>query len=347
MGVTTYAQKRSVVHQDAGGRATGSPDVCLTPPAPSPVPYVDVAYDRHTSRGSRTVFADGNPIMLKDSEFSESAGDEPGTAGGVTSGVNRGIARFSSYSFTVSAEGRNVARHLDSMLMNGDPPNVTGVYVNQVAAGEPWSLRCFLAWLCRTEPELVKKLSATDLVYLMRSPVVSRQTFDGASWVETGDPFDGMAREGLVILSLDQSCEESVVTAKHELTHLDQPAEMPSFDREVEAYTKAEDFAIQHGLPTQEASFSLRKVTPGGTVVDGDEVQRLVRKLYPVPKDVAIGDRKPVCIGYDEETKMVTMQDPVTKEPFSRPPQKGDSYHTGDVASSEAFQLTGEQLRCP
>jgi hypothetical protein len=125
MGVTTYAQKRSVVHKDAGGRATGTPDVCLTPPAPSPVPYTNIAYDLHTSRGSRTVLVDGNPIMLKDAEFSQSAGDEAGTQGGVTSGVNLGIARFSSYSFTISVEGRKVARAIGRALvtfLRGSPP---------------------------------------------------------------------------------------------------------------------------------------------------------------------------------------------------------------------------------
>lgn len=71
---------------------------------------------------------DGNPIMLKDSEFSMSTGDEAGTAGGnMVTNKTKGPATFMMYSFDVKVEGKNVPRQLDIMIHNksaisGTPP---------------------------------------------------------------------------------------------------------------------------------------------------------------------------------------------------------------------------------
>lgn len=350
MGVTTYAQKRSVVHKDAGGRATGTPDVCLTPPAPSPVPYTNVAYDLHTSKGSRTVFVDGNPIMLKDAEFSQSTGDEPGTQGGVTSGVHLGIARFSSYSFTVSAEGRNVARHLDSMLMNGDPPNVTGVYQGTAAAPEPWSLECVLALLCQIAPSLVDRFNKLKGVVVAKSLHYANPYYDGQSWITRKVKVAGAsdAEQQILVLVEEKSCEDGAVTMKHELTHMDQPLDMPTFESEMEAFKAAEEFGIRHGLPTQGLDgFSLRKLAPdGSTVVDLDELARMVRFGYGAEAPAApSGPPEPICIGQVKETGESIVQDPVTKATFKRLPKKGDTF-TGELVWEDRVDLEG-QVKCP
>lgn len=121
MGVTVGVNNLSVVHADSGGVTTAFPDVCLTPsPAgPVPIPYPNVAKSSDTADGSSTVKCDGNPICLKDSNFSTSTGDEAGTAGGgVASGTTKGKAEFVNYSFDTIVEGKNVARALDLMLHN-------------------------------------------------------------------------------------------------------------------------------------------------------------------------------------------------------------------------------------
>jgi hypothetical protein len=65
------------------------------------------------------VKCDGNPICLKDSNFSTSTGDEAGSAGGgVASGMTKGKAEFVNFSFDTMVEGKNVARALDLMLHN-------------------------------------------------------------------------------------------------------------------------------------------------------------------------------------------------------------------------------------
>jgi hypothetical protein len=116
----TSVNGQSVVHKDSGGVVVSSPDVCLTPVGNGvvPVPYVNVAKSADICNGSKTVTVNGNPIMLKDSRFSTSSGNEPGTAGGISSGVTKGEAKFVNYSCDVFVEGRPVCRRLDPMVSN-------------------------------------------------------------------------------------------------------------------------------------------------------------------------------------------------------------------------------------
>ncbi|TFG61466.1 MAG: DUF4150 domain-containing protein [Deltaproteobacteria bacterium] len=132
MGVTVNVNMRSVVHKDSSGIASAFPDVCKTPappsPSPIPIPYPNISKSADTSKGSTSVKMDGNPIMLKDSEFMMSTGDEAGSAGGnVVTNKIKGPAKFLMYSFDVKVEGKNVPRQLDIMMHNiaassGTPP---------------------------------------------------------------------------------------------------------------------------------------------------------------------------------------------------------------------------------
>jgi uncharacterized Zn-binding protein involved in type VI secretion len=120
MPASTNVNFRTVVHANSGGICIGMPDVCNTPtPAgPVPIPYPNIAKSQDTAMGSSTVAVDGQPIMLKDSCFSQSTGDEAGSAGGIISGTIKGKAEFINYSFDVMVEGKNVCRLGDMMLLN-------------------------------------------------------------------------------------------------------------------------------------------------------------------------------------------------------------------------------------
>ena len=131
MGVTVNVNMRSVVHKSSSGIASAFPDVCKTPAPPAPfvpIPYPNISKSSDTSKGSKKVKMDGNPIMLKDSEFSMSTGDEAGSAGGnMVTNKTKGPAAFMMYSFDVKVEGKNVPRQLDIMMHNksaisGTPP---------------------------------------------------------------------------------------------------------------------------------------------------------------------------------------------------------------------------------
>jgi Domain of unknown function (DUF4150) len=120
MAATMNVNNRTVVHKDSGGVATNFPDVCKTQCGPPviPIPYPNIAMSSNTAQGSKSVKVDGNPIMLKDSTFSTSTGDEAGALGGVASGCTKGKAQFVNYSFDVKIEGKSVPRLGDLMLQN-------------------------------------------------------------------------------------------------------------------------------------------------------------------------------------------------------------------------------------
>lgn len=126
MGTKVSVNQLTVVHKGSDGVAIAFPDPCKTPsPAgPIPIPYPNVAQSKDTASGTKTVKADGNPVMIKSSNFATSTGDEAGSAQGVASNKIKGKAVPLLYSFDVKFDGENVFRMTDLMLQNsGSPPN--------------------------------------------------------------------------------------------------------------------------------------------------------------------------------------------------------------------------------
>ncbi|WP_164009777.1 DUF4150 domain-containing protein [Pyxidicoccus trucidator] len=128
MANTVGVNKMSVVTRDSNGVSVAFPDVCKTPSpgGPVPIPYPNVARSSDTDKGTKHVSVQGNPVCVKDSNFSTSTGDEAGTAGGgVVSGKTQGKAEFANFSFDVKFEGKNVARAMDLMFHNdkNTPPS--------------------------------------------------------------------------------------------------------------------------------------------------------------------------------------------------------------------------------
>jgi hypothetical protein len=124
MPATLNVNNLTVVHSGSSGISTAFPDVCKTPtPAgPVPIPYPNVAQSSDTDNGSSTVKVDGNPIMLKDSTFKTSTGDEAGSANNVVSSKIKGKAQPMLYSQDVKVDGKNVFRLTDMMLQNCSSP---------------------------------------------------------------------------------------------------------------------------------------------------------------------------------------------------------------------------------
>ncbi|HMY56772.1 MAG TPA: DUF4150 domain-containing protein [Pseudomonadota bacterium] len=113
-------EPETVVHKGSMGLAKTELDVCKTPTpgGPVPIPYPNVAMSSDTTSGSTTVKCDGNSIMLKNSSFGLSTGDEAGSIGGIKSNVTKGQADPVNYSFDVKVEGQNVVRKSDPMMQN-------------------------------------------------------------------------------------------------------------------------------------------------------------------------------------------------------------------------------------
>lgn len=100
--------------------STVFPDVCKTPTpgGPVPVPYPNVGKAADTAKGPKNVVVDGCMPMVKGAEYRTSSGDEPGTLGGVVSGVHRGVCEFMMFSFDVKFAGKNVCRLGDPLFHN-------------------------------------------------------------------------------------------------------------------------------------------------------------------------------------------------------------------------------------
>jgi hypothetical protein len=122
MPATVNVNNLTAVHAASSGMAMSFPDVCKTPtPAgPVPIPYPNIAQSSDTADGSTTVKVDGNPIMLKSSNFQMSSGDEAGSAMGVASNKIKGKALPINTSFDVKVDGKNVFRLTDPMQTNAD-----------------------------------------------------------------------------------------------------------------------------------------------------------------------------------------------------------------------------------
>lgn len=111
---------KGFAHKTSGGLSTVFPDVCKTPSpgGPVPIPYPNIGKSSDTTAGTTTVKADGSMVMVKGAKYVMSAGDEPGTAGGVVSGTFKQECEFLMYSFDVMLDGKNVCRMGDPLWHN-------------------------------------------------------------------------------------------------------------------------------------------------------------------------------------------------------------------------------------
>ena len=115
------------------------PDVCNTPSPPGPpipVPYPNIgqlsdATGVSDDESKGKVEVNGYPVVLKDSEISQTTGNEAGSVGGVQSGVTRGKVTFMGGSGNVQIYGQSVIRMFAATEQND------GNAVGQVLGGVP------------------------------------------------------------------------------------------------------------------------------------------------------------------------------------------------------------------
>ncbi|HHH30820.1 MAG TPA: DUF4150 domain-containing protein [Polyangiaceae bacterium] len=112
------------------GTCVAFPDACLVPPVPIPTPFVNIALCRDAAATSSRVLACNKEVVVESSIIPRSIGDEPGTGGGLLSGVNMGPARFKTYSSRVYAEGKKVVIQTSVTGQNGMSANAVGCQVS-------------------------------------------------------------------------------------------------------------------------------------------------------------------------------------------------------------------------
>lgn len=181
-------------HSDGWVRST-LPDVCKSPD--KPVPYTNTAYARDLAKGTTTVFSHGGAMNgIKGSEFYRSFGDEPGSGGGVTSGVHLHRATWLSWSPNVFMEGRNVTRLTDRMLLNkGNTISAGGYYTGNVEgpAREVLEKICEFACQCLEENKRLSQSCIDEKMQKWTEEAGRNVTPNGA--YEKGD--DGIWRPRL------------------------------------------------------------------------------------------------------------------------------------------------------
>lgn len=189
----------TLCHKGSNGVAIASiPDVCKIPgpTGPIPIPFPNIARSADLSGGSKRVTADGNSVAIKGSQFAKSSGDEAGTLGGVSSGVNKGSAKLITTSFDVKVEGKPVGRLSDKMKMNkGNTACLGGLLMAPVvvslaeSAGTPVKDEEEKAWV---EIELLDSLgipvaNEQYVVYDDQKKEVTRGTLDKEGKAEVRD----------------------------------------------------------------------------------------------------------------------------------------------------------------
>lgn len=115
---------RTAVHAGSGG-ILATVDVCLTKVGKPvvPIPYPNIAQSADADATAATVFINGHPVCTAASVFAASTGDQPGSQGGIKSGITEGPAEFITSSPDVFIEGEAAVRMGDLMISNdGNTP---------------------------------------------------------------------------------------------------------------------------------------------------------------------------------------------------------------------------------
>ncbi len=117
IGIPMSAARKS----GSGGIVTClAPDVCLTPAGNSmvPIPYMITSQLAFAVRTSTDVEFTDLGAFTMDSRLDKVIGDEPGTGGGVMSGVNRGYCKPKSNHSTVKVNGHQLLQNMNLFEMN-------------------------------------------------------------------------------------------------------------------------------------------------------------------------------------------------------------------------------------
>ena len=177
MGNNVVINGRTAVHAGSQGQLT-TVDVCKTPSRCRPAQYSNVAVSRDSAMTASSVKINGHPVCHRTSNFAVSAGDEPGSCGGIVSGTIKQMAEFVTFSNNVFIEGIPAVRQMD--LMTSNLKNTPPMPLQQPGAGQPPALK----------PKGARKSEPSES-YTMGVTLVGQELHMMSGFVQFGDKDDG------------------------------------------------------------------------------------------------------------------------------------------------------------
>lgn len=210
--------------------------------------------------------------------------------------------------------------------------------------GVEWSLPCVLGTLCSEDRQVVEALPHFD-VEKVTTIEVDRWEYRGGSWQMTDTRYPAGAANAestppeIKILS-SQSCEQAVRTIVHEVRHQHQP-QGSRFERELDAYTYTERWAIDRGLPGYGNGFRETDPQTGAQTVAQSAVEAYVHRRYPGtqggPGETIVGHRSS-----DDFTRISR----TGAADYFRPPEPDDS-HWGEPRYLGQDPIPATDWACP
>ncbi|HEX6899534.1 MAG TPA: DUF4157 domain-containing protein [Thermoanaerobaculia bacterium] len=197
-----------------------------------------------------------------------------------------------------------------------------------------WSIKnlsCILGLLCTEDKAVVQQLPKKKVKVASKIKEVYWE-YDGKAW-NLRERLRGAAANSNpdapeIIVKESTSCPEVVERFIHEVRHLNQPSTWDTLQKEKDAYTFGEDWAIKRGFPGRQA---FRKLDPKSQkeVTDTAKIEAYVKSRYSGISSTP-GE---VITGHDTATGETIVELPNGQED-RRSPQKGDSHQ--DIPKTKA-----------
>ncbi len=171
--------------------------------------------------------------------------------------------------------------------------------------------------------------------------------YDGHTWTTKRFEAGGTTENKKINMIRSPNAADNAATIYHEGVHTGQPRGMAWREKEYEAYTKEEAWAISHGLPAHDPSF--RAVDASGRPIPNTAaIHAFVDKEYPgVTSTPSAGGPPEQIVGEDASGQTIVERPDGTR--YTRPPKAGDSYPADDAVREPPGGLPVDMstLQCP
>lgn len=141
--------------------------------------------------------------------------------------------------------------------------------------------------------------------------------------------------------------DDVAATIYHEGIHTGQPSSMSWSEKEYEAYTKGEQWAIDHGKPESRPGFRTKDAS-GKPIPNKKAIRDFVDKEYPIATDKPSKPGTPPDRVIGKTSKGDTIMQRADGSTYNRPPKKGDTFAGPQVEEPPGGRPAETcQLKCP